>query len=188
VTKYLDEYQPNSRWVNQRVQSDTHKLKFNNIQSCIAVVLVPVGGQRLVGVHLTTMSTGNTAELKTVLQELRAAVGNVPCDAYLLAAFAHHAQTNLKKELKTFARSVSLCDVPGASATSTAADVDVKVELVGGHLMAYVRNHAVNLKDERGGVKPNPNWDRQTALPGQPQNLTDRDAKPWMAVAFRPLA
>lgn len=187
MTKYLDEYNPNARAINNRVQSDVRKLKFNNIQSCIAVVLVPVGAQKLVGVHLTTISAGSAAETQTVMRELAAAVGGGACDAYLVATFAHYARTGLPKELKKLARTVSLCDVPGVGAGPGGADVDVKVELNGGRLLAYVRPHAVPLTDERGRNIPNPNRNAATAEAGKPWNLTDRDDKPWMAVAFRPM-
>ena len=187
MTQYLDEYDPKAKSVAKKVQSDVQKLKFNNIQSCIAVVLVPVGRQIMVGVHLTTSTTTNKAELKSVMEELRQAAGAGPCDAYLVSAWAYHAGTDLAKELKKLARAVYLCDVPAKSAADASADVDVKVQLAGSRLQAYVRLHAVNLKDASGRAIVNPDWNRATALPGKPQNLTDRDAKPWMAVAFRPL-
>ena len=183
MTKYLDEYGPNARGVNRRVQSDAGKLKFNNIQSCIAVVLAPVGGQTMVGVHFTTATTSNLGELQRAIGELGAAAGDGVCDAYLVATFGHHAGTPLVKELKKVARAVYLCDVAPDAARS--ADVDVKFELQDGRLTAFVRHHAVALKDAAGKLIPKPNWNAATALPGKPRNLTDRDDKPWMAVAFK---
>lgn len=185
MTKYLDEYQPNTRIISKQVQSDAHKLKFNNIQSCVAIVLLPASRRTLVGVHLTTWTTNKPNELAGVMQELAAAVGGEACDAYLVTTYGHHSQTQLRAQLKGIARSIYLCDVPPTS--SKAADVDVKVELNGGRLTAYVRNHAVFQKDTAGAAIPNPHYDRATALPGKPAYLTDRDDKPWMAVAFRPL-
>jgi hypothetical protein len=187
VTKYLDEYNPTGRQASTKVQSDAHKLKFNNIQSCIAVVLVPDGAQTMVGVHLTTMSTFNKTELQGLMNELKTAVGPGACDAYLIAAYTNHSGADLTKELKKFARCVSLCDVPGVSATDTGADIDVKVELHGTKISAFVRRHAVNIKDAAGRVTQKPNYNRATARPGQPMYITDRDDKPWMAVGFRPL-
>ena len=59
MTAYLDESNPNSRSPNYRVQSDPQELKYNNIQSCIAVAMYPSATNQLVGVHLTTATTGN---------------------------------------------------------------------------------------------------------------------------------
>ena len=187
MTRYLDEYIPGSRQLSRKVQSDAHKLKFNNIQSCIAVVLVPAGGTTMVGVHLTTMSTFNKAELAGVMNELKTAAGAGACDAYLIAAYTNHDHSDLGPALKKLAKTVWLCDVPAVSKTNAGADVDVKVELHGGQVTAHVRTHAVALKDSTGGARQKPGFDRTTALPGKPSYMTDRDDKPWMAVSFRRL-
>lgn len=120
MTQYLDEYKPGAKGQNRQVQSDT---------------------QKLVGVHLTTATTGNPGEIKTVLGELKTAVGGGDCDAYLVATFSHHASGDLTAALEKIARTVSLCDVPPA--LSGGAEIDVKVELIGGRPKAYVRPHAV---------------------------------------------
>src|SRR5512147_3255473 len=121
MTKYLDEYNPKAAGVNFRVQSDNRKLKFNNIQSCMAVVLLPVGGATMVGVHITTATSNSAEELTTVTRELRAAAG--ACDAYLVANYTtFHARTGLGKALKKLARKVYVCDLPPASDTLNAAD------------------------------------------------------------------
>jgi len=186
MTKYLDEYNPNSKAVNFRVQSDSKKLKFNNIQSCMAVVLVPSGGQSLVGVHLTTKTTGTESELKTAMKELKTAIAGATCDGYLVAAYTNfHAQTGIAKELKKICRTVSVCNVPGVE-VSGSADVDVKVELRGNMPIAYVRPHAANLESAPGQFIKNLNRPKN-AEPGKPWNLTDRADKPWQAVAFRAL-
>jgi hypothetical protein len=67
------------------------------------------------------------------------------------------------------------------------ADVDVKVELHGGQVIAYVRKHAVIIKDAAGRSTPKPGFNPATALPGKPMYMTDRDDKPWMAVTFHQL-
>jgi hypothetical protein len=187
MTRYLDEYNPRSRDVSTKVQSDPNKLKFNNIQSCIAVVLVPAGGGRMVGVHLTTITTFDTQELKGVMNELKAAVGPGACDAYLLAAYTNHDHSDLGPSLKKLARTVWLCDVPVVGGKNQGADVDVKVELHGGQVIAYVRKHAVIIKDAAGRSTPKPGFNPATALPGKPMYMTDRDDKPWMAVTFHQL-
>jgi hypothetical protein len=187
MTKYLDEYNPKAAGVNFRVQSDDRKLKFNNIQSCMAVVLLPVGGHTMVGVHITTATSKSAEELTTVVKELRAAVGPGPCDAYLVANYTtFHARTGLGKALKKLARKVYVCDLPPSSDTVNAADADVKVELSGGVMAAYVRRHAVFVTDASNRRIKKPNA-VPGAVPGKPSYLTDRDDKPWMPVPFQPL-
>lgn len=187
---YLDEYIPGSRQVARQVQSDLRKLKFNNIQSCMALVLLPAGGQRLVGVHLSTVTTGKPHEIASAMNDLRAAIGGATCDAYIVANYTEfHARTGLAKAVKKIARKVYVCDLPAASDTNNAADADVKVELTGGVIAAYVRRHAVNLTNPAGQFiqKPNAVLGRG-AVPGKPTNMTDRDDKPWMPIPFQPLA
>ena len=187
---YLDEYNPNSKSASNRVQSDTRKLKFNNIRSCLALVLLPAAGQKLVGVHLTTSSTVfHPEEIDAAMKELRTELGSGPCDAYIIANYTRwHARTGLAKAVKKLAKRVYVCDVPEVDHTGE-ADVDVKVELTGGLIRAYVRRHAVILKD-KGGLqisKPNAAVALALAVPGKPTKLTDRDDKPWMPVPFQPL-
>jgi len=188
MTKYLNEYNTatNAIWAAHKVQSDNRKLKFNNIKSCIAVVLVPNGAATMVGVHLTKGNL-NPADMTRVMQELQAAAGTTACDAYLVSAWSHYEGSNLKKELKKITRSIQLCDLPKKS--SNDADVDVKFELAGTRVMAYVREHVLPLKGPGGAQVPNPNYSKATAAPGKPNYLTDRDdaGKQWMSVSFRPL-
>ncbi len=191
MTKYLDEYNPNSRGLSYRAQADASKLKFNNILSCIAVVLVPVGSVTMAGIHLTTSSTNNLAELKLAMAELKAAINNQKCDAYMVATFGFHAGTQLHAQLKKVARAVYLCDVqPDKDNQAQDADVDVKFELSAGRMLAFVRQHARYLEtraDGTAGRTPKPNWNAATAAPGKPRNLTDRGEKPWYPVAFKKL-
>ena len=191
MTKYLDEYNPTARGINYHAQADSGKLKFNNIRSCIAVVLLPVGGQTMVGVHLTNKSTKDLGELKSAIAELAALVGTAKCDAYLVATFGYHAGTQLVKELKKCARAVYLCDVtPDRNDVAQEADVDVKFEVSGGRIVAYVRQHALFIETKADGTKGRtmkPTWSTATDIPGKPRFLTDRDAKPWMPVAFKKL-
>ncbi|HEY6271634.1 MAG TPA: hypothetical protein VIX19_06515 [Terriglobales bacterium] len=110
MTKYLDEYIPKSKQISRQVQSDDQKLKFNNILTCMAVVVVPVGGQTMTGVHLTVASTKNTkeaeAELAQALQELQTAAGAGPLDAYIICSWRFHKAGGLGKGLKKLARAV----------------------------------------------------------------------------------
>lgn len=188
MTKYLDEYSETSKSPNKRAQSDNRKLKFNNVQSCVAIVLVPLGQQTMAGIHLTIRETKDKAKLAGSLQELQGVAGAGPFDAYVVSAWeAYHSQTDLGKALKELARAVYICDVP-EQIVGKGADVDVKVELVSGpRLQTYVRPHAVMVKDAAGRYIANPSYDKATALPGKSSWLTDRDSKPWMAIAFRPL-
>jgi hypothetical protein len=191
VTSYLDEYIPNTKQVSRQVQTDTRKLKFNNIQSCLALMLLPAGGQQMVGVHLSIATTNKPDEIKQVVGELRAAVGNTTCDAYIVANYTEfHARTGLGKALKKLARKVYVCDLPAASDKDKSADADVKIELSNGVIAAYVRRHAIGLKDPANPHaflrKPNAKIGAG-AVPGKPTYLTDRDQKPWMPVPFQPL-
>jgi hypothetical protein len=191
MTKYLDEYIPNTKQVARQVQSDTRKLKFNNIQSCMALVLLPAGGQKLVGVHLTTGTTTKPHEIDSAIKDLRAEVGGGVCDAYIVANYTEfHARTGLGKALKKLVRKVYVCDLPAATDTNKSADADVKVELSNGVISAYVRRHAVALPDPanpRGFLRKPNAVTGPGAVPGKPTNLTDRDQKPWMPVPFQPL-
>jgi hypothetical protein len=188
MTKYLDEYGEKSKSLNKRAQSDNQKLKFNNVSSCVAIVLVTVGQQMMTGIHLTLRETNDKANLLGALKDLQSAAGAGPFDAYVVSAWqAYHSGSDLGRELKNIARAVYICDVPEQKALA-GADVDVKVEFVAGpRLQAYVRRHAVFLKSAAGGGVPNPSYNKATALPGKPSWLTDRDSKPWMAIAFRTL-
>lgn len=133
MTKYLDEYNPGAKGLNYQAQADAGKLKFNNIRSCIAVVLVPSGGNTMAGVHLTTATTKNMTELQSAMADLTGAAGPGPHDAYLVAAFGYHAGTPLVKALRKVARNVYLCDVtPDKDDPAHEADVDVKFEAKGG--------------------------------------------------------
>ncbi len=189
MTAYLDEYNPNSRSPNYRVQSDPQELKYNNIQSCIAVAMYPSENNQLVGVHLTTATTGNRTEMKTVRDELRQALGKVQtCTAYLVANYqTHHASTTLKRELSKIAGSVLVCNVTAVSAKDTSADVDVKIELMGGQPKCYVRSHAPFMSPA-GGVgripKPRPEAGWASWTPGKPKTELDKTGRPWMVVDF----
>ena len=150
------------------------------------MALYPSQNRELVGVHLTTASTGNPQELKTVIAELKQAVGKTHCDAYLIANYTtHHASTKLRRELGKIARSVWLCDVSAVSTTNTSADVDVKIQLQRGQPQCFVRLHA-QFMTGAGGVgrvaKPAP---LGGFAPGQPRSLLDKTDKDWMVVAFK---
>ena len=190
MTKYLDEYNPTGRGLNYHAQADASKLKFNNIQSCIAVVLAPDGGNTMAGIHLTTKSTADLGELRAAVTELRDAVPGQTCDAYLVATFKFHAGTPLVKELKRVARSVYLCDVTPTDAVIGGADVDVKFELLGGRMVVHVREHAKFLEtraDGSAGRTPNPSF-KATSPAGKPRSKTDRDGKLWIPVSFAKLS
>jgi hypothetical protein len=190
MTKYLNEYVPGTRQVDRQVQSDYDKLKFNNILSCMALVLVPDGGHTMTGVHLTVASTmqGKEDELKQVLGELKAAAGAPPLDAYITCCWGNYKASGLVKGLKKFCRAIYLCDIPqyGRSTPGNdSANADVKVHLLGGKAQAYIRQHAENLRNpDGGGFMQRPDYDRRNWKPGKPVNLTDRDTRPWSPIAF----
>jgi hypothetical protein len=188
MTAYLDEYNPNSTSQNFRVQSDPQELKYNNIQSCIAVAIYPSATQQLVGVHLTTATTTNPKEMKIVRDELRQALGNVQrCNAYLVGNYrTHHTNTTLKRELSKIkiVSSVLVCDVSPVGGQNTSADIDVKIKLQGVQPRCYVRSHAPFITPP-GGVgrvdkqKPEGGW-----KPGQPRSQVDKTGREWMVVDF----
>lgn len=187
MTKYLDEYNPNTQNVNNRVQADADKLKFNNIQSCVAVVLQPVGGGPMTGVHLSTITTYSSHELKQAMKELKQKAGSGTFDAFVVSMWSHHATTPLKAALKKLARAVYSVDIPPSG---NSADVDVKFEMKSGRIGVYVRQHVTLLKSSGGGAIVKPGFALATPMPGKPMYMTDKDdeAKQWMAVDFRLLA
>jgi hypothetical protein len=186
MTAYLDEYNPGARSPNFRVQSDPNKLRYNNIRSCIAVAVYPSHNNHLVGVHLTTATTGNVAEMKTVRDELRAQIGGSPAaNAYLVANYTgHHAGTTLKRELLKIVQSVFLCDVSPISEQDTSAMVDVKMQLVAGRLIGYVRAHAEFQTNPEGQRIPK-NEPQGGWLPGQPRMQMNKTGLDWQPVDFQ---
>lgn len=182
MTAYLDEYNPNSRHANYRVQSDSSRLKYRNIQSCIAVAIYPTASRKLVGVHLTTATTGNPKELQIACDELRQAIGNVSgSKAYLVANYrTHHAATRLKQSLKQFVAQVLVCNIGPVSTTNTGANADVKIELKANRPVCYVREHAPALFNQ---PKPKPDGGFK---PGQATVKSDKSHREWQAVDFVP--
>lgn len=187
MTAYLDEYNPGARGQNFRVQSDPRKLKYYNIQSCIAVAMYPSAAGQLVGVHLTDGTTHSSSEMKSVRDELRAVLGKVRnCKAYLVANYTQfHAASRLRRDLKKIAASVMLCQVTGALGPDKAADIDVKIELVSTRVLCYVRSHApfathpgtptpVDADEPPGGF-----------LPGQPRSKLVTTGLPWLGASFK---
>jgi len=185
MTKYLDEYIPNSKQKSRQVQSDGEKLKFLNVLSCAAIVVVPVGSTTMTGVHLSITTSKDTkegkAELKQVLGELQVAAGAGPLDAYIICSWGFHRQGGLGKGLKKIARAVYLCDVP---IDKVDANVDVMVKMLGTRLQASLRQKAEKVLDERGQAKMKPGYNYKTAEPGKPGWETDSDSKPWSPVPF----
>ena len=186
MTAYLDEYNPNGRARNYRVQSDPQRLKYNNIKTCIAVAMYPSATGQLVGVHLTTKTTRTPREMKTVRDELRAALGNVRnCKAYLVANYTtFHATTTLMRELKKIAASVMLCNVTGARGPDKDADIDVKIELVSGRVLCSVRSHAPYATQPGTQLHVPKLVPQGGFLPGQPHNQLDTTGLPWKRKIF----
>lgn len=180
MTAYLDEYNPNSRRVNCRVQADAASLKYNNIQSCIAVAIYPSATRQLVGVHLTTATTQNVAEMKTARDELKQALGKVAhCKAYLVANYTtHHAHTTLKRELLKIVSDVFICDVTPVVGRD-GANIDVKIELQNNQPKCSIRKKAeLRVPLVRKPV-PAGGW-----APGQPTTKRDKGGHDWVTVVF----
>ena len=184
MTAYLDEYNPNARGQNYHVQSDPQKLKYYNIQSCIAVAMYPSAAGYLVGVHLTEGTSHSSSEMKSVRDELRAALGNVrKCTAYLVANYReYHATSRLKRDLKKIAASVMLCHVTGGP--DKAADIDVKIEVNATLVLCSVRSHA-HVETHPGTPTP-VDADRPPGgfLPGQPRSKLVTTGLPWSVATF----
>lgn len=188
MTAHVNEYNPNARSAANGVQTDPQKLKFNNIQSCIAVIVVPRTGTQLIGVHFTTISTGTSpAEMDAAFTAIRSLLGRTACDVYLVAAWRHHATTELLRKLKKFASAIYLCDV--AEDGAGAANVDVKVDLNGGSALIAIRSHTVFLKDAANQRILKPAFAGGGAVPagflqaGHSIHQNDRGAKPWTRIS-----
>jgi hypothetical protein len=183
---HVNEYNPNSSNAVYGVQTDPQKLKFNNVKSCIAVGIVPRGGNQLIGVHFTVLSTQNDSEMDGALTKVRSLLGGSKADVFLVAAWSHHATTNLLKKLKKFASTVSLCDVAPNSASE--ADVDVKMEMNSSGILISVREHALIIKGTDGNRIPKAKYatpgsfTKTDGAAGKTMFQTDRDSKPWMRV------
>jgi len=185
MTKYLDEYVPGSKQRNRQVQSDDEKLKFMNVLSCAALVVVPVGGKTMTGVHVSVKqgkeADENLKERELMLRDLRKAAGSGQLDAYIVCAWDFYKDGSLGKDLKKLARHVYLCDIPKAKLD---ANVDVMMKMVGERLQASVREKAEKILDANKQIKIKPGYDRKTHEPGKPYWETDKDSKPWMPVPF----
>lgn len=198
MTKHVNEYNTNATGANpmkltNMVQQDSQKLKFNNIQSCIAVGIIPAAGNMMTGVHFTTSSTSSDAELMIALNRIKNLNAGVKFDAYLVASYnEHHSKTNLVKKLKKICQHIYLCDIPPNAANG--ADVDVKMERTGNGVKIYIREHAVFLLDGGGqrilkakyvGVPIN---NAAMVSSGKTQYQNDRDQKPWTPAPFIKIA
>ena len=192
MTKHVNEYDPNATGgikSTNMVQTDSMKLKFNNIQSCIAVGFVPSTGTMMTGVHFTTLSTGDDAELAAAMNTIKNLNTGVQLDAYLVASYsAHHSRTNLVKKLKKICRSIYLCDIPPNAAGG--ANLDVKMERTGNGVRIYIREHAVFLTDADGRNKVKPKYagaavnQMEMLKSGKTIYQKDRDQKPWTPAPF----
>jgi len=197
MTSHVNEFDPkalttkNPIYTTNGVQSDT-KLKFNNVKSCIAIALLPRGGNALIGVHLTVRSiiTAPT-EMDAAFTEMKGRLNNANCDAYLVASFAHYRKTQLVRKLKTLANNVYLCDVPEKHENE--ADVDVKMELIGSAVQVWLRDHALILTNASGARILKSKFATAEDVPrnygsiGKSAYQSDASAKPWMRILPRPI-
>jgi hypothetical protein len=191
MTKYADEFDPNSRHQNRGVQEDNAKLKFNNIQTCIAVGIVPEDNSKIIGVHFTTTSTFSKDELREAIGRIKGAGADRNCKVFLVASFGNHEKSFLVQELKSkLTKNIYLYDVPPE--TSGAANIDVKMVRAGDLMNVYIRMHAELLKGPGGGAVVKPGYaamsnDEKANFRAAGKNMyeTDRDDKPWMYVSCR---
>jgi hypothetical protein len=201
MSVHVNEYDPRSKNQTRGIQTDPYKLKFNNIQSCIAVVLCVFDNDghraptinRLIGVHINTSNLGNNEmELNIALSQLKQD-GDTLIDIYLVGPYDDkYAGTRLAEKLKYLdPRSIKLFNLTPIRA-GWGANQDVKVEANGDTLNVYYRDCVkVNqdlIKDRynpnKGGVK----YTNADLAVGRHKYVNDRDQKPWkLAIAFRDL-
>ena len=70
-TKYVNEFDPKSKNPLKGIQEAESKLKFNNIQSCIAVGIAAAENNFLTGIHLNTGTTHVSHELSHTIQQIK---------------------------------------------------------------------------------------------------------------------
>lgn len=190
MTKYINEFNPNSRQENNGVQEGLVKLKFNNIQSCIAVGIVPEDNSKMIGVHLTQASTHSKLELKEAISRIKGMGGNKKCSVYLVASYSNHRDSYLLQLLKDkLTKNIYLCDLTADVRGN--ANIDVKMIKTGNRISTYIRIHAENIKDDSGhfiykaGLAALTKQERKARNPGKSDWVTDRDSKPWSPAIFR---
>ena len=211
MPKHVNEYdpRPSNSQQTRRIQEDFFKLKFNNIQSCIAVCLcvyagAPIGGQRggggawsytvpsrvtkLIGIHFNTINLmQNEAEIDIAIQHL-GAMHKPRFDVYMVGPYnRNYATSNLAAKLRGLgAEHVYVFNV-NYRQTSEGADIDVKMENAGTHLNVFYRDHALpdfsqkkaKYDPAQGGVAPSLN---QILNVGVNSYETDRANKPWQRI------
>ncbi len=184
-TKYVNEFDPKSKNPLKGIQEAESKLKFNNIQSCIAVGIAAAENNFLTGIHLTSGTTHVSHELSHTIQQIKQKNYNKKlCKIYLVAAYeTFHSQTQLVKQLKQISDQIFLCNIHVQNRDG--ANIDVKMQRGGSNVNVFVREHVVFLKDNANGVIPKniSNQERSTRI-AQGRNIyeTDRDSKPWQQV------
>lgn len=195
MTVHVNEFNPSNSAAMYGVQTDPRKLKFNNIQSCIAVVLcvynkVKVGIptiKTLIGVHINTFNLGKgEAELKIAVARLKQHRTDEPFDIYLVGPYdTHYAASNLAKKLKSLnPREIKLANLPVNA--GKAADQDIKVEAMGANLQISQRDcvkieHGV-LKDKYDPTKGGVAITKEQLAAGKHKNVNDKALKPWASI------
>ena len=197
---HVNEYDPMSRDQTRGIQTDPRKLKFNNIQSCIAVVLcvyntgtgLPVIN-RLIGAHINTINLDNNElELNIAISQLKQAANTV-LDIYLVGPYdAQYATSRLRGKLMYLnPRSMKLLNFSPVIAGS-GANKDVKVEVAGAGVNIYYRDCVVwdrnTLKDKYNPALGNPSFGMTDLNQGHHSYVNDKALKPWQpATIFRVL-
>jgi hypothetical protein len=201
MSAHVNEYDPRSKNQTRGVQTYPYKLKFNNIQSCIAVVVCVYDNNphsaptvdRLIGVHINTSNFGNNEmELNIALSQLKQDDDTL-LDIYLVGPYDDkYAGTRLAEKLKYLKpRSIKLFNLP-LIRVGYGANQDVKVESAGATVQVYYRDC---VKYDQNNIKANYNPNKGgTAFTnadlavGRHKYVNDRDQKPWkLAISFRDL-
>lgn len=188
---YLNEYNPNSKSPANSVTAESQKIRFNNIQTCVGVVVHDFGRGRMIGVHLTTMSTFNKDEMAGVVNKINALTGNTKNKIYLVYASRHQVKSHLLSSLRPIASQLLGCQIE--TSEKLGADVDVNVKLENGAVGIWLREHADISKDASGKAMIKDKYAGNKELTsaalakGKHVYQTDKEGKPWMQVPAIPI-
>lgn len=196
MSAHVNEFIPHSRKAPNGVQIDPHKLKFNNIRSCIAVVLCVYSNAKvgpstitnLIGVHVNTTNMGNgEAELKTAVDRLKQLPNRDKFDVYLVGPYdAYYASTKLAKRLESLnPREIKLANL--AVTASNEALQDIKFEAAGATLRIYQRDCVkIDYKVLKDKYDPNKGGTALTTAQsdaGKSKYVNDAGDKPWVLIS-----
>ena len=194
MSAHVNEFSANHRLAVNGVQTDARKLKFNNIQSCIACVLCVYNGaskasgiKHLMGVHLNTGNfTNNGLEVNIAMAMLKQPKGTV-LDVYLVGPYElRYAATGLLSKLGYLKpQQIKLGNFTPAEGKDT-ANKDVKFEVMGNDVAVYQRDCVkidhTQTKPKYDVAKGGTKFTMQDAQAGRQSKPNDKADKPWVRI------